>query len=105
MTLSVHDVIASLPPKGVFDWNYLQCVISVFGTSQYKNFPNIKFFVHPFKTSSDDSDDEYTDNDEMQPPCPSYRFDQFLAEQGKRQMAIERHEEVAQWSFGIPSDI
>jgi hypothetical protein len=92
-----------LPPEGVFDWHYLQCVVRAFGTPQYQNFPNINFFVHPFKTAhdDDDSDDEYTDNDEAELPYPSYRFDRYLEEQGRRQMALERREAVGRWSSGI----
>jgi hypothetical protein len=105
LTLSVQGGTTSLPPKGVFDWHYLQCAIKRFGTPAYKNFLNIRFFIHPFKTGSDDSDsdDKYSDNDG--PPYPSYQFDQFLAEQGKRQMMRELHEKVGQWSSEVPSGI
>ncbi|KAF9507377.1 hypothetical protein BS47DRAFT_1366715 [Hydnum rufescens UP504] len=58
VTLSVHSRDIPVPPAGVFDWNYLQCVIGMFGTPQYKNVPNIRFFVYPFKTA-DDLDDEH----------------------------------------------
>jgi hypothetical protein len=82
-------------------------VIRAFGTPQYLNFPNITCFAHPFKTADDDdnSDDEYTDNDETEPLNPLYRFDRYLEEQGKRQMALERHEEVVRWSSGISSGV
>jgi len=105
VTLVAHNAVAPLPPPGAFNWHYLQCVIEVFGTPEYKNFPDIKYFVYPFKTAADISDDEYEDNDEIDPPYPSYRFDRYLAEQGRRQMVLERHEEVVQWSSGIPSGI
>jgi hypothetical protein len=99
VTLSAHDENVLLPPKGVFDWHYLQCTINRFATSDYKNFPNIDFF-YPFKTADDDSDDEYQDNDE-EPPYPTYRLDRFLAERWNRKMLEERSEEVAQWASGI----
>jgi hypothetical protein len=102
VTLSVHDGTTSLPSKGTFDWHYMQCVIKVFGTSEYKNHPDIKFFIHPFKTDSDDSDSEYPD-DQTEPPYPSYWFDQRLAELGRRQIVRERDEKVAQWSLNVPS--
>jgi hypothetical protein len=58
LTLSVRRGTISLPLKGAFDWHYLQCVIRRFGTQAYQDFPNIRFFVHPFKT--DDSDHQMT---------------------------------------------
>jgi hypothetical protein len=75
---------------------------------QYKNFGGIAFFVYPFRTDSDsdDSDDQYTDIDEIDPdnpPWPSYNFDKFLREQGKKRMARERHEAVVKWSSGVAS--
>jgi hypothetical protein len=105
VTLSVHDGDDPLPPKGVFDWHYMQCVIDRFGTPQYRGFPDIRFFVLPFKTADDDdddSDDEFEDDGDTKPPYPSYRFERFLAEQWKRQMMQERFQAVAEWSSGIP---
>jgi hypothetical protein len=43
ITLSSHDSQLSLPPSGVFDWHYLQCVICRFGTSAYKSSPFTQF--------------------------------------------------------------
>ena len=81
----------------------------MFGTPQYKNFPDIKYFVYPFKTAADISSDEYefedNDDSEIDPPYPSFRFDRYLAEQGRRQMVLERHEELVKWSSGLPSRI
>lgn len=50
-------------------------VIRWFGTSTYKDLLDIRF-----KTNSDDSDNDNTSlaNDEIEPPYPSYYFDQFL---------------------------
>lgn len=101
LTFVAQNAFALLPPPGVFNWHYLQCVIKVFGTPQYKNFPDIKYFVYPFKTADDISDDEYEDNDEIDPPYPPYRFDRYLAEQGRRQMVLERNEEIVKWSSGL----
>ena len=72
-----------------------------FATPVYKLAPEIYFHVCPFKTASDESDDEFEDNDEIEPPCPTYRFDQFIAEQGRKQMMHERNQEVALWSTGV----
>ena len=107
LTLSVKGGTILLPPKGVFDWHYLQCVIKRFGTSAYQAYPNIRFFVYPFQTDSDDSDSDDTSlvNDGIEPPYPSYYLDQFFVEQGKRQMERELHERVVQWSSEVPSGI
>jgi len=105
VTLSVKAGDVPLPPQGVFDWHYIQCVITRFGTRSYKGFLDINFFVYPFKTASDDSDEEYMDNDDIEPPYPSYHFDRYLEEQGRRQMALDRYKEVLQWTSGIPSSI
>ena len=107
VTLSAHDGY-SLPPVGVFNWHYLQCVIEVFGTQAYKSVLNITMYVLPFRTADDDDlDDEYVDDGEAGPLYPSYNFDRYLKEQleGRRQMALERHADVALWASGIPSDI
>ena len=103
MTFSVHGGNEPLPPKGVFDWHYLQCVAKRFATAEYKSVPSIYFHDNPFKTASNDSDDSFDseDNDEIEPPYPTYRFDRFMAEQGRKQMNNERNEEVALWSAGI----
>jgi hypothetical protein len=103
VTLSVNDDNTPLPPRGVFDWHYLQCVVKRFGTPSYKNFTDIAFCVLPFKTASEDSEEEYLDDDKIEPPYPSYRFDRYLEEQAKIRMTRERNREVLQWSSEIPS--
>jgi hypothetical protein len=105
VTLSVHDGDVPVPSPGVFNWHYLQCVIRAFGTAEYKNFTDIKFFIYPFKTADDESDEIYTDNDDLEPPYPSYPFDRFLAERGRQQMALERADEVMRWSSEVVSGI
>jgi hypothetical protein len=45
------------------------------------------------------------DNDDIEPPYPSYHFDRYLEEQGRRQMALDHYKEVLQWTSGIPSSI
>lgn len=82
--LSVHDGNDPLPPKGVFYWHYLQCVLLRFGTNEYKHLPNITFFVYPFRTADDESEGDFeddTNNDSDEPPYPSYRFDRFMRQQ------------------------
>ena len=73
----------------------------MFGSTEYKNFLNINFFVHPFKTDSDDDglDDNYPDNDKNKLwPWPTYQHDRFRGEQGHRQTAKEHRKAVEQWS-------
>ncbi len=107
MTLSVHDGPEALPPKGVFDWHYLQCVAKQFATQDYKELSGIYFTVHPFKTSDDDTDDEFEfeNYDGIEPPYPTYHFDRFLAEQGRKQILHEQAEAVALWAAGIIPDV
>ena len=107
LTLSVHAGDQPLPPQGVFNWHYLQCVIHRFGTPQYKGFPNVEFFVYPFRTGSDSPDDESIgdhDND-VDPPYPSYHFDRYLERQSESQRAIEHRKDVLRWASDIPSGI
>jgi len=92
-----------LPLNGVFNWHYLQCVANQFAASEYKSVHDIYFHVYPFKTENDELSDEFEfdGNDEIEPPYPTYHFDRFMAEQGRRQMIEERNQEVALWSAGI----
>jgi hypothetical protein len=105
VTLSVHAGNYPLPPKGVFDWHYLQCVLLRFGTFQYKNLPNIAFFINPFKTADDELDDEFEDNDDDDPPYPSYRIDRFMAQHWETHRKQEHFKEVAQWASDITSEV
>lgn len=99
VTLSIHEGTVDLPSKGTFDWHYLQCVIKTFGTFDYKNFSNIEYFEHPFRTDSDDdgSDSEYQDNDENKLLWPTYQYDQLLMEQGRRETEREGYNMVELW--------
>jgi hypothetical protein len=98
VTLVKHGGSCKLPPTGVFNWHYLQCVIKWFGTDEYKNFMNVSYYVLPFKTDDDDdSHDEYNDNDESDPPYPTYRFDRYLEQQGERWRIAEKNREVVAW--------
>ncbi len=72
MTLSVHGGSEALPPKGVFDWHYLQCVAKRFATQEYKDVPGIYFSVYPFKTSDCDLDEEFESEDHNGPGISFY---------------------------------
>jgi hypothetical protein len=84
----------------------LQCVAKQFATSEYKSVRDIHFYVYPCKIVSDEShyELEFHGNDDTEPPYPTYFFDQFMAEQGEKQMIDERNQEVALWSTGIVPD-
>jgi len=107
VALSVHAGDHRLPPPGVFNWHYLQCVIKRFGAPQYRNYPDIRFFVFPFRTASDGSDDESGsdgDND-TNPPYPSYCFDRYLEKVSEGRRAQECRTEILQWVSGVPQDV
>ena len=105
VTLSVHDGVYPVLPKGVFDWHYLQCVQLRFDIQHYKRLPNMAFFIYPFRTADDESDSDdsnkFEGDDHDDPPYgpfPSYRFDRFMAQHWERHRAQEHSEEVAQWA-------
>jgi hypothetical protein len=102
-TLSIHAGNHPLPPPGVFNWHYLQCVILCFGTQQYRDIVNIYFSVLPFKTASDEDDESDGSFDDMNPPYPSYHFDRFLQRRSDHIQALEHHNEILQWASSIPS--
>jgi hypothetical protein len=104
VTLSVHAGNEPLPPPGVFNWHYLQCVVRRFATNEYRAFFNIYFYVYSFRTASDLDDESTSDFDDMSPPYPSYHFDKFLRQQSDQIRALERHREVLQWTSGIPDE-
>lgn len=106
VTLSVHGGNKPLPPPGVFDWHYLQCVTRKFGTNQYKQIPNIAFFVYTFKTADDDSDsEEFEDDVNDEPPCPSYRFDRMMGQIYQKHQEQERFKELAQWASEVEREV
>ncbi|KAJ3502954.1 hypothetical protein NLJ89_g8654 [Agrocybe chaxingu] len=100
----IHGGNQPLPPKGVFDWHYLQCVAKRFATMDYKAVPGIYFYAYPFRMDDDDESDdefEFEDNNEIEPPYPTYRFDRFLMEQGRKLRMHERDQEIARWSASV----
>jgi hypothetical protein len=101
ITLSSHDSQLSLPPSGVFDWHYLQCVICRFGTSAYKSSPFTRFRELPFRTADDEDDDTYdSDANDEDPPYPSYQFDRAVSEEVERYWLRQKLEMVARWVVG-----
>lgn len=104
VTLSAQHSNIPLPPTGVFDWHYLQCVLLRFATDQYRQLLNIAFFVYAFKTIDDESDDEFEDDINDEPPYPSYRFDRLMALQWEKHREQEQFKEVAQWASKVASE-
>ncbi|KAH9176534.1 hypothetical protein EDB89DRAFT_74370 [Lactarius sanguifluus] len=98
-TLQVHAGEHHLPPPGVFNWHYLQCVIKKFGTPEYMTVSDIRFFIHPFRTASDTSESESGDDSSTKPPHPPNP----LAHQMESHWALERKKEVLEWASGVPS--
>jgi hypothetical protein len=81
VTFSIHAGNHPLPPQGVFNWHYLQCVILRFGTQQYRDIDNIYFSVcpwSPFNTTPDDPDDESNGSFDDPYPSSGRYFDQLL---------------------------
>ncbi|KAF5376700.1 hypothetical protein D9615_007863 [Tricholomella constricta] len=104
VTLSVHDARYRLPPKGVFDWHYLQCVLRRFATDQYKNLPNNSFFVYPFeKLSENGFEDNANDDDDDEPPYYSYCVHRVMAEHWEKRREQEQFKEIEKWSSEITS--
>ena len=103
VTFSTRCRNIPFPPPGVFDWHYLQCVLRRFATPQYRQLPDIAFFIYPFKTADDDSD-EFEDDVNDEPPYPSYRFDRIMTLRLEKLREQERLKEVAQWVSKVASE-
>lgn len=57
ISLSSHDPSLALPPVGVFNWHYVQCVLKKFATPEYQEINNVSHFVFPFCTKDGDEDE------------------------------------------------
>jgi hypothetical protein len=103
VTLSAHDSSISLPPLGVFDWHYVQCVLKKFSTPDYQGIDNIHYFVFPFHTRDDDDDDRDFDDDRnlANPPYPSYFWDLYQMRNRERLEAEERNRDIVTWNPGV----
>ncbi|KAF5373230.1 hypothetical protein D9615_007414 [Tricholomella constricta] len=106
LTLSIHDPSLSLPPVGVFNWHYVQCVLKKFSSSDYQQIDNIQHFVMPFRTRDDDDDGDVDFDDEgnvTNPPYPSYLWELSEARERRRLDAIERNRAIMAWNSGVSS--
>ncbi|KAF9511334.1 hypothetical protein BS47DRAFT_1470015 [Hydnum rufescens UP504] len=61
ITLTTHGPALDLPPVGIFNWHYTQCVLKRFSNPDYWAFDNIYYFSLPFRTR--DNKDEESDRD------------------------------------------
>jgi hypothetical protein len=61
----------------------------------------MKFYVHPFDIALEHSDEEYLDDDETEPPYPSYGSNRCLEEQAKIQKEREHRKKAFQSSSRI----
>jgi hypothetical protein len=109
ITLTTHVPTLDLPPVGVFNWLYTQCVLTKFSTADYRTFNNIYHFVLPFRTRDDDDDESDRDFDDERnianPPYPSYPLE--LAEFRLRQHleALEHDHTIMAWNSGVQADV
>ena len=105
ITLTTHDPLLGLPPVGVFNWHYTQCILKRFSTADYQAFNNIDYFVLPFRTRDDDDDESDRDFDDdrniANPPYPSYLWELSEFRERQRLEAIERHRSIVAWNSEV----
>lgn len=105
ITLSTQDDSLPLPPVGVFNWHYIQCVLKKFATSDYKKIDNINYFSLPYRTRDDDDDDSDIDFDDERnvanPPYPSYLWELSEARARQRLEEVERDQAILTWNASI----
>jgi hypothetical protein len=104
IALSTHDPSLSLPPVGVFNWHYTQCVLKKFSTPAYQAIDNIHYFL-PFRTRDDDDGDVDFDNERnvANPPYPSYLWEFSELRARQRLEAVERNRAIVTWNSGVSS--
>ncbi|PPQ98318.1 hypothetical protein CVT26_013637 [Gymnopilus dilepis] len=105
LSLSSQDAKLLLPPPGLFNWQYLQCVVKRFGTTEYKTFPDIRHYVYPFRTYDDDTDCDFASevSSILEPPYPAYNFDRTLTKLAERLQTETRAKEIVSWSADVAS--
>ncbi len=94
------------PPVGIFNWNYLQCVLTRFATANYREFENIRYFSFPFRTREEEEDDESDfDFDDPRnianPPYPSYLIELAEVRERQRLEDEQRNRAIATWSSKV----
>ena len=102
-----HDPLYALPPVGVFNWHYIQCVLKKFSTPAYQQINNIYYFSLPFRTRDDDDDDDESDVDFdddrniANPPYPSYLSELSELRAHQHLEAVERNRAIVTWNSGV----
>ena len=105
ITLSTHGSSLNLPPVGVFNWHYIQCVLKRFSTADYQGVSNVYYCVQQFRTRDDEDDESDVDFDDpgniLNPPYPSYLLE--LSELRARRFLeeAERHHTIVAWNSGV----
>jgi hypothetical protein len=102
ITLSDNGFSVPLPPVGVFNWHYVQCVLKKFATPEFHDIENITYFVRPGDDDDDDDDDDSDrDFDDPRniadPPYPGYLFDLGQLRQLQRLEKAERQQAILAW--------
>jgi hypothetical protein len=89
---SSHVGEPAFPPSGLLLWHYVQCVLRVFATEEFRSLPDVDFTEVPTRYHADDDDD---DEEEENPLAtyPSERFELFVASQ-------QLKSEVLHWQAG-----
>jgi hypothetical protein len=103
ITLTAHDA-SPLPPVGMFNWHYLQCVLKRFATNEYKQIENIYHFTVPFRTGDDDDESDFDFVDERNnanPPYPSYPIELVEARARQHLEDAERNCAIAEWNSRV----
>jgi hypothetical protein len=106
ITLTSHDPSMPLPPVGVFNWHYVQCVLTKFSTPDYRQFNNIFLFSLPFRTrdniDDDESDRDFDDERNIaNPPYPSYLIELSQARARQRLEEEELRRTISTWSSSV----
>jgi hypothetical protein len=102
ITLSAHSG-TPLPPPGIFDWHYLQCVMLKFGSPGYKNVENIAYSTVPFHTADEEDDDEedFSNDEDDDEPYPTYWLDKLVWCEYEKVERAERHKSILNWSSNV----
>ena len=100
IALTSHGPAVPLPPVGVFNWHYIQCVLKKFASQDYLDLQNIYAFILPFRTDEDEDDSDRDFDDERNiedPPYPSYYWDLAQLRRSERLEAKEHDDTIMNW--------
>ncbi|KAF5376936.1 hypothetical protein D9615_007294 [Tricholomella constricta] len=99
-----------LPPEGVFNWHYTQCVLRKFSTPAYQALANIHYLSLPFRTREEEeeegevgeSDVDFDDERNIaNPPYPSYPWDLARSRARRHLEEEERERAIASWNSDV----